>query len=201
MFFPVKRQSQATAHSDSTVWKGVLSMLLCAHWELFPLTLRVEGRAWKKHAFRCPLMTPSAPIDVCLCKQPDSFIRRPVVLNNDMQQLRMSMSFPVFVRSYSVLLWKPNAILKNLYPRRLLSFFFPSHSLPLFGCLHLLVEKSLSVQESQDSSPTLAAAARLSAMIHGKDRVFSNAMLVDQVSIVPPYTVVVGCISYTSHNK
>lgn len=70
----------------------------------------------------------------CVCKQPDSLIRRPVVPNNHMQQLRMSMSFPVFVRSYSVLLRKPNAILKNLYPRRLLSFFFfPSHSLPLFG--------------------------------------------------------------------
>uniref|UniRef100_A0A672ZJU2 Phorbol-ester/DAG-type domain-containing protein n=1 Tax=Sphaeramia orbicularis TaxID=375764 RepID=A0A672ZJU2_9TELE len=39
-----------------------------------------------------------------------------------------------------------------------------------------------SIRESQASSPTLAAAARLSAMIHGKDRVYANAMLVDQVS-------------------
>ncbi|XP_049907349.1 rho guanine nucleotide exchange factor 28-like isoform X2 [Epinephelus moara] len=42
-------------------------------------------------------------------------------------------------------------------------------------------EKSQSIQESQALSPTLAAAARLSAMIHGKDRVYANAMLVDQV--------------------
>ncbi|XP_075889377.1 rho guanine nucleotide exchange factor 28-like isoform X3 [Nelusetta ayraudi] len=47
--------------------------------------------------------------------------------------------------------------------------------------LETITEKSLSVQESQASSPTLAAAARLSAMIHGKDRVFSDAMVVDQL--------------------
>ncbi|XP_044051051.1 rho guanine nucleotide exchange factor 28-like isoform X2 [Siniperca chuatsi] len=41
--------------------------------------------------------------------------------------------------------------------------------------------KSQSIRESQASSPTLAAAARLSAMIHGKDRVYANTMLVDQV--------------------
>nr|XP_057927173.1 rho guanine nucleotide exchange factor 28-like isoform X2 [Doryrhamphus excisus] len=45
-------------------------------------------------------------------------------------------------------------------------------------------EKSQSIGESQASSPTLAAAARLSAMIHGKDRVYANAMLVDQVDDV-----------------
>ncbi|KAM4616874.1 rho guanine nucleotide exchange factor 28-like [Polymixia lowei] len=42
-------------------------------------------------------------------------------------------------------------------------------------------EKSQSIRESQATSSTLAAAARLSAMIHGKDRVYANAMLVDQV--------------------
>ncbi|XP_031711943.1 rho guanine nucleotide exchange factor 28-like isoform X4 [Anarrhichthys ocellatus] len=42
-------------------------------------------------------------------------------------------------------------------------------------------EKSQSIRESQAQSPTLAAAVRLSAMIHGKDRVYANAMLVDQV--------------------
>lgn len=46
----------------------------------------------------------------------------------------------------------------------------------------LSAEKSQSIRESQASSPTLAAAARLSAMIHGKDQVYANAMLVDQVS-------------------
>ncbi|XP_077378766.1 rho guanine nucleotide exchange factor 28-like isoform X2 [Festucalex cinctus] len=45
-------------------------------------------------------------------------------------------------------------------------------------------EKSQSIGESQASSPTLAAAARLSAMIHGKDRVYANAMVVDQVDDV-----------------
>ncbi|XP_026198874.1 rho guanine nucleotide exchange factor 28-like isoform X3 [Anabas testudineus] len=42
-------------------------------------------------------------------------------------------------------------------------------------------EKYQSIRESQALSPTLAAAARLSAMIHGKDRVYANTMLVDQV--------------------
>ncbi|XP_028313645.1 rho guanine nucleotide exchange factor 28-like isoform X3 [Gouania willdenowi] len=42
-------------------------------------------------------------------------------------------------------------------------------------------EKGQSIRESPASSPTLAAAARLSAMIHGKDQVYANAMLVDQV--------------------
>nr|XP_020449363.1 rho guanine nucleotide exchange factor 28-like isoform X2 [Monopterus albus] len=43
-------------------------------------------------------------------------------------------------------------------------------------------EKNQCIRDSQTSSPTLAAAARLSAMIHGKDRVYANAMLVDQVN-------------------
>ncbi|XP_060894543.1 rho guanine nucleotide exchange factor 28-like isoform X1 [Labrus mixtus] len=42
-------------------------------------------------------------------------------------------------------------------------------------------EKSQSIGESQASSPTLAAASRLSAMIHGKDQVFANTMLADQL--------------------
>ncbi|XP_056152814.1 rho guanine nucleotide exchange factor 28 isoform X2 [Lampris incognitus] len=44
--------------------------------------------------------------------------------------------------------------------------------------------KSQSIRESQPPSSTLAAAARLSAMIHGKDQVYANAMLVDQVEDV-----------------
>lgn len=40
-------------------------------------------------------------------------IQRLLVLNNDKQLPRMSMSLPVFVRSYLVLLWKLNVILKN----------------------------------------------------------------------------------------
>lgn len=90
-------------------------------------------------------------------------MERALVLNNDMQLPRMSMSLPMFVRSYLVLLWKPNVILKN----------------PV--CVALCAEKSQSIRESQASSPTLAAAVRLSAMIHGKDQVYANAMLVDQV--------------------
>uniref|UniRef100_A0A3Q3GFE1 Uncharacterized protein n=1 Tax=Labrus bergylta TaxID=56723 RepID=A0A3Q3GFE1_9LABR len=42
-------------------------------------------------------------------------------------------------------------------------------------------KKSQSIGESQASSPTLAAASRLSAMIHGKDQVFANTMLADQL--------------------
>ncbi|KAM9393474.1 rho guanine nucleotide exchange factor 28-like [Pholidichthys leucotaenia] len=41
-------------------------------------------------------------------------------------------------------------------------------------------EKNQSARQNQASSPTLAAAARLSAMIHGKDQVYANAMLVDE---------------------
>lgn len=57
-----------------------------------------------------------------------------------------------------------------------------SLALSLFVVPSFATEKSQSIRESQASSPTLAAAARLSAMIHGKDRVYANAMLVDQVS-------------------
>ncbi|CAG07824.1 unnamed protein product [Tetraodon nigroviridis] len=46
--------------------------------------------------------------------------------------------------------------------------------------VHRLKEKKLSVRESQASSPTLAATARLAAMIHGKDRTYSNNVKVDQ---------------------
>lgn len=174
---PVNQQSQAAAHSDSTVWKGFLSMLLCAHRELFPLTRCIEGRVGKKHAYRCPITTPCTLIHMGVQRARQThththFIQRLLVLNNDMRLPRMSMSLPVFVRSYFVLLWKPNVILKN--PLSLsLSPWPPS-------CLS--VEKNQSIRESQASSPTLAAAARLSAMIHGKDRVYANTMLVDQVS-------------------
>lgn len=57
---------------------------------------------------------------MCVCKEPfrqtHTLIQRLLVLNNDMQLPRMSMSLPVFVRSYFVLLWKPNVILKNPLP-------------------------------------------------------------------------------------
>lgn len=59
----------------------------------------------------------------------------------------------------------------------------PPPPTPLFlPVASLILEKKLSVWESQASSPTLAAAARLAAMIHGKDRMYSNNVKVDQVS-------------------
>ncbi|XP_069563971.1 rho guanine nucleotide exchange factor 28-like isoform X1 [Brachyistius frenatus] len=71
------------------------------------------------------------------------------------------------------------------------SFFAEDYEEPLIFCLNEEDEeddplqsdfvKSQSIRESQALSPTLAAAARLSAMIHGKDQVYANAMLVDQV--------------------
>ncbi|XP_030593764.1 rho guanine nucleotide exchange factor 28-like isoform X2 [Archocentrus centrarchus] len=74
------------------------------------------------------------------------------------------------------------------------SFFSEEYEEPLMFCLNEEdekdepsqsdSEKSQSIRESQASSPTLAAAARLSAMIHGKDQVYANAMLVDQVDDV-----------------
>lgn len=95
----------------------------------------------------------------------DTFTQKVLVLNNDMQLARMSMSLPVFVRNRLLLLWKLDVKLKN--------------SLSVW----LIVEKSPSIRESQASSPTLAAVARLSAMMHGQDRVYANAMLVDQVCL------------------
>ncbi|XP_062418271.1 rho guanine nucleotide exchange factor 28-like isoform X2 [Pungitius pungitius] len=66
------------------------------------------------------------------------------------------------------------------------------HEEPLMFCLNEEDEdedapslcdsgQTQSTRESQAPSPTLAAAVRLSAMIHGKGRVYANAMLVDQV--------------------
>ncbi|XP_056888006.1 rho guanine nucleotide exchange factor 28-like isoform X3 [Takifugu flavidus] len=49
--------------------------------------------------------------------------------------------------------------------------------------LQPVCEKKLSVRESQASSPTLAAAARLAAMIHGKDRMYSNNMKGNPVAV------------------
>lgn len=89
-------------------------MLLCAHRELFPPALGIGGQGVEETCLQMP--THDSPIDVCvraracLCvcvcarKRPDGLMRGPAVLNNDTQQLRMSMSFPVFVRSYSLLL-------------------------------------------------------------------------------------------------
>lgn len=110
VFFLVKLHILNTAHSDSTVSEEVLSILLCAHRELFPLSFQSKSRVGRRLAFRCPLMTPCTPSGVFL-REPDRPIHRLLVLNNDMQLLRMSMSFPVFVRSYLVLLWQPNVIL------------------------------------------------------------------------------------------
>ncbi|KAJ3604582.1 hypothetical protein NHX12_029322 [Muraenolepis orangiensis] len=61
----------------------------------------------------------------------------------------------------------------------------PSLSLSLSRSrsLSVSVEKGQSIRERHDSS-TLAAVASLSAMIHGKDRAYANAMLVDQVDDV-----------------
>ena len=168
-------------------------MLLCAHRELFPLSCRVEGRVEKKHAYRCPLMTPCIPIDVCLCVCVFVCVSACTKIQTNSHRYSWSwtmtcnysgcLSFPVFVRSYLVLLWKPNVILKNPAPP-LSPSLSPSLSLSfaLFGFPHFPVEKGQSIRKSQASSPTLAAANRLSAMIHGKDRVYTNTMLVDQVS-------------------
>ncbi|XP_063345271.1 rho guanine nucleotide exchange factor 28-like isoform X2 [Pelmatolapia mariae] len=80
-----------------------------------------------------------------------------------------------------------NSVIEENVP----SFFSEVYEQPLMFCLNEEdeedepsqsdSEKSQSIRESQASSPTLAAAARLSAMIHGKDQVYANAMLVDQV--------------------
>lgn len=60
----------------------------------------------------------------------------------------------------------------------------PTPPTPFLPVASLSLEKKLSVRESQASSPTLAAAARLAAMIHGKERMYSNNVKVDQVSFL-----------------
>ncbi len=52
---------------------------------------------------------------VCAKSQTQTYAltQRRLALNNDIQLPRMSMSLPVFVRSYFVFLWKPSVILKN----------------------------------------------------------------------------------------
>ncbi|XP_043967626.1 rho guanine nucleotide exchange factor 28-like isoform X3 [Gambusia affinis] len=80
---------------------------------------------------------------------------------------------------------------ENSADENVLNFFAEDCEEPLIFALneedeeddpsHSDSEKSQSIRESQASSPTRAAAARLSAMIHGKDQVYANAMLVDQV--------------------
>lgn len=157
-FFLVEEENQ-TAHSDSTVFEELLSVLLDAH----SVTV-LKRRVVKRHVYRRPVKLCTAfHMDGISHSDTHTAMERALVLNNDMQLPRMSMSLPVFVRSYLVLLWKPNVILKN----------------PL--CVAPCAEKSQSIRESQASSPTLAAAVRLSAMIHGKDQVYAKAMLVDQV--------------------
>lgn len=64
VFSPLLKQcSQAAAHSGSTVRTAVLSMLLCAHRQLFPLALSIEGRAGCGRN-----MPPDA--HSCLCARP-----------------------------------------------------------------------------------------------------------------------------------
>lgn len=125
-FFPflVKLHILTTAHSDSTVSEEFLSILLCARRELFPLSLQRKSRVGKDLHIDAHSWLLAHPL-VCFCREPDRLIQRLLVLNNDMQLLRMSMSFPVFVRSYLVLLWKPNVILN---PPNLVSSRGFSHS-------------------------------------------------------------------------
>nr|XP_029495464.1 rho guanine nucleotide exchange factor 28-like [Oncorhynchus nerka] len=60
---------------------------------------------------------------------------------------------------------------------------FPMKSRQQAGHWWIIPEKSQSMRRAQALSSTLAAASRLSAMIHqpGKDQMHTNAMLVDQV--------------------
>lgn len=146
--------------------KGVLSMLLCAHWEIFPLAVFKTG--WgKKHAYRCPLTDAHAL--TCVRNEP----------------LRHTHAHAETLGSGQ---WRATAQDVHVTSCVCEEFFgvtvetrCNSEISPLCGS-SLSVEKNQSIRESQALSPTLAAAARLSAMIHGKDRVYANAMLVDQVS-------------------
>lgn len=65
-FFLVKVHILTVAHSDSTVSEEFLSILLCAHRELFPLSFQSKSRVGKGLAYRCPLMTPCTPVGVFL---------------------------------------------------------------------------------------------------------------------------------------
>lgn len=66
LFFLVKLHILTTAHSDSTVSEEFLSILLCAHGELFPLGFQGKSRVGKGLTYRCPLMTSCTPVGVFL---------------------------------------------------------------------------------------------------------------------------------------
>lgn len=65
-FSLVKLHILTTAHSDSSVSEEFLSVLLCAHREVFPLSFQSEGRVGRGLAYRCLLMTPCTPVGVFL---------------------------------------------------------------------------------------------------------------------------------------
>lgn len=93
--FPLlKKHKQAAAHSASTVLKGFLSMLLCAHRELFPLPGCIEGWVGKKHANRWPLTTPCTPIHVCVQREKHTLKGQCHATAQDVYLL------PVFVRKF-----------------------------------------------------------------------------------------------------
>lgn len=159
-------------------------MLLCAHQELFPLTHCIEGRVEKKQAYRCVLSTPCMPFHACV--QRAIQIEAHTCTHTYMHTLIHTQTH---TETLSPEQWQATAqdvyvtsrVCEKLFgvavetKRNIEKSQLSVHS-------SLSVEKSQSIRESQASSPTLAAAARLSAMIHGKDQVYANAMLVDQVS-------------------
>lgn len=106
-------------------------MLLCTHRELFPLTSVLKAGFGRNMPTDAQL---HAHPFTCVCKEQfrlthtHMLMQRLLVLNNDIQLPRMSMSLPVFVRSYSMLLWKPNVILN---PPPLFPSLFPCGSVPL----------------------------------------------------------------------
>lgn len=169
-FFLVKLHILNTAHSDSTVSEEVLSILLCARRELFPLSFQSESRVGGRLAFRCPLMTPCTPIG--------AFLQRARQTHTETLGLEQWHATPQDVYVISRVCQKLFGVAVetkcNIEPHPRPPLFLPVAS--------PFPEKKLSVRESQASSPTLAAAARLAAMIHGKDRMYSNNMKANPVS-------------------
>lgn len=169
-FFLVKLQILTTAHRDSTVSEEFLSILLCAHRELFPLSFQSKSRVGRRLAYRCPLMTPCTPFGVLL--------QRARQTHTEALGLEQWHATPQDVYVISRVCQKLFGVAMetrcNIEPHPRPPLFLPVAS--------LLLEKKLSVRESQASSPTLAAAARLAAMIHGKDRMYTNNMKVNPVS-------------------
>lgn len=163
-FSPADQHSQAAAHSASSVLEWFLSMPLCTRQELFPLSRCIKKQGGEQTYLQISIHSNFMYVQ----KYTDTLT--PTQGERERESLDTEQ-------------WHASA--QDVYVTSRVceqSFGVALETKCNIEKSPLRAEKSQSIRESQASSPTRAAAARLSAMIHGKDQVYANAMLVDQVS-------------------